>query len=54
MLVFGSLLALISGMFNAAAGALEKWEGMRSGTGPKGPGCSLCWPGDPFGCWRWR
>jgi hypothetical protein len=36
MLVFGSLLALISGMFNAAAAALEKWEGMRSGTGKKG------------------
>jgi hypothetical protein len=35
MLVIGSLLALISGMFNAAAAALEKWEGMRSGTGRK-------------------
>jgi hypothetical protein len=36
MLVIGSLLALISGMLNAGAAALEKREGMRSGTGPKG------------------
>jgi len=36
MLVIGSLLALISGMFNAGAAALEKREGMRSGTGQKG------------------
>jgi hypothetical protein len=36
MLVLGSLLALISGMFNAAAAALEKREGMRSATGQKG------------------
>jgi len=36
MLVIGSLLALISGMLNAGAAALEKREGMRSGTGRKG------------------
>ncbi|MGD0811604.1 MAG: hypothetical protein ABSA91_18130 [Acidimicrobiales bacterium] len=36
MLVIGSLLALISGMFNAGAAALEKREGMRSGTGDEG------------------
>jgi hypothetical protein len=36
MLVIGSILALISGMFNACAAALEKREGMRSGTTKKG------------------
>jgi hypothetical protein len=36
MLVLGSLLALISGMLNAGAAALEKLEGMRNGTGRKG------------------
>ncbi len=36
MLVLGSLLALISGMFNAGAAALEKREGMRGATGQKG------------------
>ena len=36
MLVFGSLLALISGMFNAAAAALEKREGMHTGLGRRG------------------
>jgi hypothetical protein len=38
MLVIGSLLALISGMFNAGAAGLEKREGMRSGTGRHGFG----------------
>src|SRR5580658_4061644 len=36
MLVIGSLLAVISGMLNAGAAALEKREGIRSGTGLKG------------------
>jgi drug/metabolite transporter (DMT)-like permease len=36
MLVIGSILALISGMLNAGAAALEKREGMRLGTGRKG------------------
>jgi hypothetical protein len=36
MLLIGSLLALISGMLNAGAAALEKREGMRSGTRHKG------------------
>jgi drug/metabolite transporter (DMT)-like permease len=36
MLVIGSLLALLSGMFNAAAAALEKREGMRTGLGQRG------------------
>jgi hypothetical protein len=36
MLVIGSLLALLSGMFNAAAAALEKREGMRTGLGKSG------------------
>lgn len=38
MLVLGSLLALISGMLNAAAAALEKHEGMRTATARKGVG----------------
>jgi hypothetical protein len=36
MLVIGSLLALLSGMFNAAAAALEKREGMTTGQGQRG------------------
>ncbi len=36
MLVLGSLLALLSGMLNAAAAALEKREGMRTATGHRG------------------
>ncbi len=36
MLVIGSLLALISGMFNAAAAALEKREGMRTAPSRRG------------------
>jgi hypothetical protein len=36
MLVIGSLLALLSGMFNAAAAALEKREGMSTGLGQRG------------------
>jgi len=36
MLVIGSLLALISGMFNAAAAAIEKREGMHTATGKTG------------------
>jgi len=36
MLVLGSLLALVSGMLNAAAAALEKREGMRAGPGGRG------------------
>ncbi len=36
MLVVGSLLALISGMFNAAAAWLEKREGMRTATASRG------------------
>ncbi|HTV11069.1 MAG TPA: hypothetical protein VME20_04335 [Acidimicrobiales bacterium] len=36
MLVLGSLLALLSGMFNAAAAALEKKEGMRTAPGRRG------------------
>jgi hypothetical protein len=36
MLVIGSLLALLSGMFNAAAAALEKREGMSTGLGQSG------------------
>ena len=54
MLVLGSLLALISGMLNAGAAALEKQEGMRNATGRKGPACLLDWPGDPSGWWPWR
>lgn len=38
MLVLGSLLALISGMFNAAAAALEKREGMFAPAGRRGFG----------------
>ncbi len=38
MLVIGSLLALLSGVFNAAAAALEKREGMRTGLGRTGFG----------------
>jgi hypothetical protein len=38
MLLIGSLLALLSGMFNAAAAALEKREGMRTGLGRTGFG----------------
>ena len=36
MLVIGSLLALLSGMFNASAAALEKREGMTTGVGQSG------------------
>ncbi len=36
MLVLGSLLALLSGMLNAAAAALEKHQGMHTGTSHKG------------------
>lgn len=36
MVVLGSLLALLSGVFNAAAAALEKREGMRTGVGQRG------------------
>ncbi|HTT92327.1 MAG TPA: hypothetical protein VMF65_22425 [Acidimicrobiales bacterium] len=36
MVVIGSLLALVSGMFNAAAAVLEKREGMSTGLGRRG------------------
>jgi hypothetical protein len=36
MVVIGSLLALVSGLFNATAAALEKREGMSTGVGRRG------------------
>ena len=52
MLVLGSILALVSGMLNAGAAALEKREGMRI-PGRSGFRLLAALTGDPSGSWRW-